>query len=62
MLGVTEEDAVKSRKMDDPVSFNTTAHLEEEGGGGLVATLEIFHQLHCLVCSILRTDHIENEP
>lgn len=43
-------DAVaRSRKTDHGEWFNSTVELEPENGGGYMATIEMFHQLHCLV-------------
>jgi hypothetical protein len=30
-------------------ALETVVELDEENGGGYMATLEVFHQLHCLV-------------
>jgi hypothetical protein len=34
---------------ENAASLNTVTQLGEENGGGAMATLEMFHQLHCLV-------------
>lgn len=47
MLAVTEQEM---RESGNAVSTATIADLGEENGGGPMATLEMFHQLHCLVC------------
>ena len=49
VLGVNRNDVANSRRIDDPVWFNTTVELEEEAGSGYMGTLELFHLLHCLV-------------
>ncbi|KAI8626643.1 hypothetical protein F5Y19DRAFT_445625 [Xylariaceae sp. FL1651] len=48
VLGVDEDEVIKSGKHLDQEWANSTVHLEPENGGGVMATLEIFHQLHCL--------------
>ena len=32
---------------------DATVRIPDEFGGGYYATLEVFHQLHCLVCLLL---------
>lgn len=54
-LGVTEEAIKRSRKFSEGEWANSTARLDEANGGGYLATLEIFHQLHCLVSGVI--DH-----
>ena len=48
VLSVSEDDMRASRKASDDEWFNSTVRLDEENGGGFMATLEVFHQLHCL--------------
>ncbi|KAF2653668.1 hypothetical protein K491DRAFT_694509 [Lophiostoma macrostomum CBS 122681] len=45
VLSVTEEEMSRSK---NAVSPDTVAELGAENGGGRMATLEMFHQLHCL--------------
>lgn len=49
VLSVSEEDIAKARKTDDPAWFNTTVKLKDNKEG-YMATIDMFHQLHCLVC------------
>ncbi len=52
VLGVSDDDVARSRKdgrTDDAAWFNSTVVLDDTNGGGYMATLEVFHQLHCLV-------------
>lgn len=49
VLSVSEDDIRRSWKDGDDEWFNSTVRLDERNGGGYMATLEIFHQLHCLV-------------
>jgi len=35
--------------VNDQVWFNSTVELDEDAGGGYMATIDAFHQLHCLV-------------
>jgi hypothetical protein len=51
ILGVTEDHIRNSRKASDEEWFNSTVRLDEMNGGQYMGTLEIFHQLHCLVCT-----------
>jgi len=46
VLTATEEEMKESGNADFPA---TVADLGVENGGGAMATLEMFHQLHCLV-------------
>ncbi|MCJ1330069.1 hypothetical protein MMC10_006750 [Thelotrema lepadinum] len=46
IVQATDEDIRRSWK--DNEWMNTTVKLDEEYGGGYMATLEMFHQLHCL--------------
>lgn len=48
VLGVTEDDMRASRKATGDEWYNSTVRLDERNGGGYMATLEVFHQLHCL--------------
>lgn len=48
-LGVTKEAIEKSRKFTEDEWVNSTTRLDDADGGGYLATLEMFHQLHCLV-------------
>ncbi|KAH8882946.1 hypothetical protein GQ53DRAFT_664950 [Thozetella sp. PMI_491] len=48
VLGVAEDDIRRSRKAGDDEWFNSTVRLDERNGGGHMATLEVFHQMHCL--------------
>jgi hypothetical protein len=50
VLGVTEADIRANNKMHDEDWFNSTVVLEEGNGGDTryMATLEVFHQMHCL--------------
>lgn len=50
VLRVDESDIARARKIDDPAWFNTTVQLNHNGKQGYMATLDMFHQLHCLVC------------
>ncbi len=50
VLSVTKEEVAKANKIDDAVWFNSTVELDEDFGGGYMATIDLFHQLHCLVC------------
>lgn len=49
VLGVSREDIGRSWKDTSEEWFNSTVRLDKKNGGGYMATLEIFHQLHCLV-------------
>ncbi len=51
VLGVSREEVARSWKDSDEDWFNSTVRLAPQNGGGYMATLEIFHQLHCLVCA-----------
>ncbi|KAH8888971.1 hypothetical protein GQ53DRAFT_825741 [Thozetella sp. PMI_491] len=48
LLAATEDDIRRSRKASDDEWFNSTVVLDETNGGSYMATLEMFHQLHCL--------------
>lgn len=48
-LDVTEEAIKRSRKSSEDEWVNSTTRLDAANGGGYLATLKIFHQLHCLV-------------
>jgi hypothetical protein len=37
---------------ENAASLNTVTQLGEKNGGGAMATLEMFHQLHCLVSNL----------
>lgn len=54
VLGVSEDLIRASGKREDAhAPFNSTVRLDEANGGGYMATLEVFHQIHCLVASLL---------
>ncbi|KAH9889614.1 hypothetical protein F4778DRAFT_785521 [Xylariomycetidae sp. FL2044] len=48
VLGVGDEEVAHARKDRDEEWLNSTVKLGEENGGGIMASLEMFHQLHCL--------------
>ncbi|KAI1115235.1 hypothetical protein F5Y14DRAFT_411574 [Nemania sp. NC0429] len=48
VLGVGPEEVRHARKDKEEEWFNSTVQLGDENGGGMMASLEIFHQLHCL--------------
>ncbi|EQK99072.1 hypothetical protein OCS_05216 [Ophiocordyceps sinensis CO18] len=48
LIAVNEDD-IKGAKPSDQAWLNTTVEYGEVNGGGYMATLELFHQLHCLV-------------
>ncbi|KAI1317918.1 hypothetical protein F5Y16DRAFT_140255 [Xylariaceae sp. FL0255] len=47
ILSVSKEDIARARKIDDLAWLNTTVKLDNEEGG-YMATIDMFHQLHCL--------------
>lgn len=49
VLTVTEDDIRRSRKASPEEWLNSTVELDVLNGGGYMATLELFHQMHCLV-------------
>lgn len=49
LLSVSRADIDKAWKSSDDDWFNSTVELGEANGGGYMGTLEVFHQLHCLV-------------
>jgi hypothetical protein len=49
VLSATEEEMSASENAASP---NTVTQLGKENGGGAMATLEMFHQLHCLVSDL----------
>lgn len=48
VLNVSAEEIHRS---GNDLSMETIVELDSANGGGYMATLELFHQLHCLVCS-----------
>ncbi|KAK4090038.1 hypothetical protein Purlil1_5664 [Purpureocillium lilacinum] len=48
LIAVNEEDIKRSNKMSDDDWFNSTVEYGTQHGGGYMATMELFHQLHCL--------------
>ncbi|KAI8954443.1 hypothetical protein F4801DRAFT_605360 [Xylaria longipes] len=48
VLGVGTKEVRPARKDKDEEWFNSTVQLGDANGGGMMATLEMFHQLHCL--------------
>lgn len=51
LLSVTMDDIKQSNKADDPNLLNSTVQYQD---GTYMGSLEMFHQLHCLVGLILR--------
>lgn len=49
VLSVGHEEVKSARKDKGDEWFNSTVRLGDANGGGMMATLEMFHQLHCLV-------------
>ncbi|KAI3319117.1 hypothetical protein HD806DRAFT_510042 [Xylariaceae sp. AK1471] len=60
VLGVGREEVRHAGKDKEVEWFNSTVQLGDENGGGMMASLEIFHQLHCLVRK--RRRHISSSP
>jgi hypothetical protein len=58
VLGVSADDIRRSRKAGEDEWFNSTVRLDEQNGGGYMATLEVFHQMHCLVCIFVLSHHM----
>lgn len=52
LITVTEEDIRRANKTNDEDWFNSTVPLGEVNGGGYMASLELFHQMHCVVCPL----------
>ncbi|KAI1122363.1 hypothetical protein F5Y10DRAFT_271146 [Nemania abortiva] len=48
VLGVGAEEIRAAGKDKEEEWFNSTVQLGDANGGGMMATLEMFHQLHCL--------------
>ncbi|KAJ6443651.1 Zn(2)-Cys(6) zinc finger domain protein [Purpureocillium lavendulum] len=48
LIAATREDVERSRKTSEVDWFNSTVEYGAANGGGYMATLEMFHQLHCL--------------
>ncbi|KAI0871724.1 hypothetical protein GGS24DRAFT_503467 [Hypoxylon argillaceum] len=48
VLSVGHEEVKSARKDKGDEWFNSTVRLGDANGGGMMATLEMFHQLHCL--------------
>ena len=49
LLSASYEDIRRSNKTTPGDWLNATVEYDEASGGGFVGTLEVFHQLHCLV-------------
>lgn len=49
VLSVGPEEVKAAKKDQEEEWFNSTVQLGDANGGGMMATLEMFHQLHCLV-------------
>jgi hypothetical protein len=49
VLSIGPEEVRSARKDQEDEWFNSTVQLGDANGGGIMATLEMFHQLHCLV-------------
>ena len=49
VMSVDHDEVSRARKNTNEDWYNSTVELGEENGGGVMATLEMFHQLHCLV-------------
>jgi hypothetical protein len=49
ILSVGAKEVKTARKYQDDKWLNSTVQLEEANSGGMIATLEMFHQLHCLI-------------
>ncbi|KAI1191195.1 hypothetical protein F5B17DRAFT_426840 [Nemania serpens] len=47
-LSVGPEEVKAAKKDQEEEWFNSTVQLGDANGGGMMATLEMFHQLHCL--------------
>ena len=60
VLGVGQDEVARARKDTDEEWYNSTVQFSDENGGGTMATLEMFHQLHCLVCD--STSHTKSSP
>ncbi|KAI1195937.1 hypothetical protein F5X97DRAFT_326020 [Nemania serpens] len=48
VLSVGPEEVKAAKKDQEEEWFNSTVQLGDANGGGMMATLEMFHQLHCL--------------
>lgn len=49
VLSVGPEEVKAAKKYQGEEWLNSTVQLGDANGGGMMATLEMFHQLHCLV-------------
>jgi len=49
LIAVNKDDIKRVNKTSNEDWFNTTVEYGDLNGGGYMATLELFHQLHCLV-------------
>ncbi len=52
LIAVTANDIMKANLTADSRLFDSTVEYGQVNGGGHMATLEMFHQLHCLVSCI----------
>ncbi|KAI0973734.1 hypothetical protein F4678DRAFT_486889 [Xylaria arbuscula] len=48
VLSIEPEDIAFAKKDKEEEWYNSTVQLGDENGGGMMGTLEMFHQLHCL--------------
>ncbi|KAI1179765.1 hypothetical protein F4777DRAFT_574590 [Nemania sp. FL0916] len=62
VLGIKPEDVTFARKDKEEEWYNSTVQLGDDNGGGMMGTLEMFHQLHCLYPYYKNTGGVFKRP